>query len=297
MTQTADRIQEAFGPGATTQEIAVLDSTISYVEVGSGRPFVFLHGNPTSSWLWRKVVKNLEGEGRLLAVDLIGFGASGKPDIEYDLDDHQSYLDAWFQALGLTDVTLVLQDYGAAFGVRWASQNPDKVRDVILLEPVIRAIDSADLPEQFVQTRALVKTPGDGERFVFDDNKFLTLLLPNTFLTPLTDEELQPYLEPFPTPASRKPIIFFPRHLPVDSEPQSTVDWLEESVDWLSSSDTPKLLLTFEPGFLLTPPILEWAKSTIKNLTVQEGGAGVHFVQEEEPERIAQAIKDWQAAR
>jgi haloalkane dehalogenase len=297
MTQTTDRIQDAFGPGATTKEIALLDSTLAYVEVGSGRPFVFLHGNPTSSWLWRKVVRNLEGEGRLLAVDLIGFGASGKPDIEYDLEDHQAYLDAWFDALNLTDVTLVLQDYGAAFGVRWAATHPDRVRDVVILEPVIRAIDSADLPEQFVQTRALVKTPGDGEQFVFEDNKFLTLLLPNTFLKPLTDEELAPYLEPFPTPESRKPIIFFPRNLPVDSEPQSTVDWLEENVAWLSESDTPKLLLTFEPGFLLTPPILEWAKSTINNLTVQEGGAGVHFVQEEEPERIAQAIKDWQAAR
>ena len=294
MTQTApDPIQEAFGPGATTQEIAILDSTISYVEVGAGSPFVFLHGNPTSSWLWRKVVRNLEGEGRLLAVDLIGFGKSGKPDLEYNLDDHQAYLDAWFDALGLTDVTLVLQDYGAAFGVRWASKNPERVREVVLLEPVIRQIDSADLPEQFVQTRALVKTPGDGEQFVLEDNKFLTGLLPNTFLTPLTDEQLQPYLEPFPTPASRKPIIYFPRNLPVDSEPQSTVDWLEENVAWLAESETPKLLLTFEPGFLLTAPILEWATSTIKNLTVQQGGAGVHFVQEEEPERIAQAIKDW----
>jgi haloalkane dehalogenase len=195
------------------------------------------------------------------------------------------------------DVTLVLQDYGAAFGVRWASKNPGKVREVVLLEPVIRAIDSADLPEAFVQTRALVRTPGEGEQFVLEDNHFLTKLLPNTFLTPLTDDELQPYLEPFPTPESRRPIIEFPRRLPVDSDPQSTVDWLEENVAWLSGSDTPKLLLTFEPGFLLTPPILDWAKSTIKNLTVQEGGAGVHFVQEEEPERIAQAIKDWRSAR
>ncbi|MDW5593848.1 haloalkane dehalogenase [Conexibacter stalactiti] len=294
MSQTAPRsAHPGFGPDATSNEVAVLDSTIHWVEQGEGDPFVFLHGNPTSSFLWRKVFANLNGEGRLLAVDLIGFGDSGKPAIDYDLADHERYLDAWFDALDLRDVTLVLQDYGAAFGVSWARRNPDRVKAVALLEPVLWPIDSADLPEAFVQTRALVKRPGEGEEFVLEQNAFLTQLFPNVFLQPLPDDVLAEYLRPFPTPESRKPVIVFPRRLPVDNEPADTIALLEANAEWLASSEVPKLLLTFEPGFLLTPPILAWARETIKNLTVQEGGAGVHFVQEEEPEKVADAVKGW----
>jgi haloalkane dehalogenase len=284
-----------FGPTAVAHDVPVLDSTLHHVESGTGDPIVFLHGNPTSSFLWRKVLARLEGQGRLLAVDLIGFGGSGKPDIAYDLDDHQRYLDAWFDALELTDVTLVLQDYGAAFGVAWARRNPGRVRSIVLMEPVLWPIDSSDLPQAFVDTRALVRTPGDGEQFVLEDNLFLTKLFPATFLSPLPDDVLAEYLAPFPTPASRRPVLVFPRSLPVDGVPQTTVDLLDENAAWLRASDTPKLLLTFEPGFLLTAPILAWARDTIRNLEVREAGAGVHFVQEEQPEAIASAVAEWLA--
>jgi haloalkane dehalogenase len=282
-----------FGAIAEAHDVAVLDSTMHWVQRGDGDPVVFLHGNPTSSFLWRKVFARLEGPERLLAVDLIGFGASGKPDIAYDLDDHQRYLDAWFDALDLRDVTLVLQDYGAAFGVSWARRHPDRVARIALMEPVLWPIDSADLPDRFVQTRALVLRPGEGERFVLEDNRFLTELFPATFLQPLADEDLEEYLAPFPTPASRRPVIVFPRSLPVDGEPRATVELLEANAAWLGSSDVPKLLLTFEPGFLLTAPILAWAREHIRGLEVQSAGAGIHFVQEEQPEAIAAAIAGW----
>jgi len=296
MTNTVSAVAHpAFGATAHARDVAVLDSTIHWVESGTGDPIVFLHGNPTSSYLWRKVFARLEGEGWLLAVDLIGFGGSGKPDIAYDLADHERYLDAWFAALDLTGVTLVLQDYGAAFGVSWARRNPDRVKAIVLLEPVLWPIDSADLPQAFVDTRALVKRPGEGEQFVLEDNLFLTKLFPATFLEPLPEEDLQVYLAPFPTPESRRPVIVFPRSLPVDGEPQATVDLLEENAAWLRESDTPKLLLTFDPGFLLTAPILAWARENIRNLDVQAAGAGVHFVQEEQPEAIAEAVRSWPA--
>ncbi|MEJ2889822.1 haloalkane dehalogenase [Actinomycetospora aeridis] len=295
MSDTTTQAHPGFGVTAIARDAEVLDSTIHYVESlagddGSRDPIVFLHGNPTSSFLWRHVFSRLEGQGRLLAVDLIGFGDSGKPDIDYSLEDHQRYLDAWFDALALTDVTLVLQDYGAAFGLHWASRHPDRVRAVVLAEPVIAAIESEALPEAFVSTRALVRTPGDGEKFVLDDNRFVGELFPGFFLQPLADDDLAEYLRPFPTPESRKPVIVFPRQLPVDADPASTVAYLDAFTEYLRTSDVPKTLLTYEPGFLLTPKVLKWARATIKNLEVVDGGAGIHFVQEESPEPIADAV-------
>jgi len=292
---TATTPHPAFGRTAVARDVEVLGSTIHHVESiaddeGHRDPIVFLHGNPTSSFLWRHVFSRLEGQGRLLAVDLIGFGDSGKPDIEYSLHDHQRYLDAWFDALDLTDVTLVLQDYGAAFGLHWASRHPDRVRAVVLAEPVIHAIESEALPEAFVSTRALVRTPGEGEKFVEEDNRFVGELFPGFFLEPLADEDLAEYLRPFPTAESRRPVTVFPRALPVDADPASTVAYLEEFEDYLRTSEVPKTLLTYSPGFLLTPEVLAWAEATIKNLDVVDGGAGIHFVQEEAPEGIADAV-------
>jgi haloalkane dehalogenase len=280
-----------FGATATAHDTPVLDSHLHHVESGEGDPIVLLHGNPTSSFLWRHVFRRLDGAGRLLAVDLIGFGDSGKPAIEYTLHDHDRYLDAWFEAHDLHGVTLVLQDYGAALGLSWAARHPERVAAVLLAEPVLRPIEAARLPEQFVRTRELVRTPVEGERFVLDENRFLTELLPGFFLHPLPDEVIAEYQRPFPTPDSRRPVLYFPRNLPVDGDPHSTVEYLDEFVDWLRTSPVPKSLLTFEPGFLLTPTILDWARATIRNLEVTPAGEGIHFVQEEQPEAIAAAVE------
>ncbi len=294
MTQAARSIPlYAFGPEARSVDTPVLDSHIHHVEHGNGDPIVLLHGSPTSSYLWRHVFTRLVGRGRLLVPDLIGFGDSGRPDIAYELDDHIRYLDAWFDALGLNNVTLVVQDYGAAFGASWAARHSGRVKAVLLAEPVIRDIASADLPEPFVQAQALIRTSGDGEKFVVEDNLFLTQVLPGAFLTPPAQEDLDVYLAPFPTPESRAHLIKFPRNLPIDGNPAASVDFLERSVDWLkTSTDVPKLLLTFEPGFLLTPEILSWATENIAALEVRAAGAGVHFVQEEQPQAIADGVVD-----
>ncbi|MFW0786263.1 haloalkane dehalogenase [Gordonia sp. CPCC 206044] len=295
MTASEDTIRSAsardeFGPDAQSNTIDVLDSTLHWVEHGDGDPVVFLHGNPTSSYLWRKVFAGLHGRGRLLALDLIGFGESGKPDIDYSLEDHQRYVDAWFDALDLRDVTLVLQDYGAAFGVTWARRHSDRVKAVVLAEPVIRPIASADLPSDFVGLRAQVLEPGVGEQIILQDNRFITELLPGSVLGGLDEDARAAYAEPFPTPRSRRPILVFPRSLPVDAQPRSTVDFLARNEQWLADSEVPKVLVTFRPGFLVTPEIIEWARSTIRNLDVRDGGAGGHFVQEDAPDAIAAAV-------
>jgi len=283
----------AFGADATSNELPLLDSTLHWVEHGEGDPVVLLHGNPTSSFLWRHVFARLRGHGRLLAPDLIGFGRSGKPAIDYDLADHQRYLDAWLDALDLRDATLVLHDYGALFGLDWARRNDDRVARVVLLEPVLRSIDSRDLPEPVRAWRAIVTRPGDGERFVLDDDRFLGELFPASFAEPLAPEDLEQHRAPFPTPESRRPVLVFPRALPVDGRPADTIERIDRNAAWLVASATPKLLLTFEPGALLTPRILAWAREHVRALEIRPAGRGGHFVQEEEPEAIATAITDW----
>lgn len=282
---------EAFGPDAQSVDVPVLDSHLHHVEQGEGSPIVFLHGSPTSSYLYRHVFKALQGRGRLLAVDLIGFGDSGRPPIAYELADHERYLDAWFDALDLRDVTLVLQDYGAAFGVSWAARHPDRVRAVLLAEPVIRDIESSALPAAFVGAQQLIRTPGDGEKFVVEDNGFMTQVFPGAFLQPLAPDDLAVYQAPFPTAESRGHLIRFPRNLPIDGIPASSVHYLERNEEWLKTSvDVPKTLLTYEPGFLLTPTIKAWIRENVADIEVHAGGAGVHFVQEEQPQGLADAV-------
>lgn len=291
------QVRADFGPTASSATTPVLDSWIHHVEAGEGAPMVMIHGNPTSSYLWRKVFTRLTTPARRLAVDLIGFGRSGKPDVAYDLDDHSRYLDAWFEVLGLDDVTLVLQDYGSVLGLAWARRHPDKVRAVVLMEPILRAIDSADLDPGFVALREQVLEPGTGERIVIEENRFVTELLPQSLIHGLTAQEQAAYEAPFADVASRRPILFCPRGLPVDGQPASTMEVLDANAEWLTESDVPKLLHTFSPGFLMTPPILEWVKSSVRHIEVEHLGEGVHWVQEDQPEAIARSIDAWCAAR
>lgn len=188
-------------------------------------------------------------------------------------------------------MTLVLQDYGAAFGVSWAARHPERVRAVLLAEPVIRDIESSALPEAFVGAQQLIRTPGDGEKFVVDDNGFMEQVFPGAFLQPLAPEDLAVYQAPFPTPESRAHLIRFPRNLPIDGVPASSVAFLARNEEWLrTSAGVPKTLLTYEPGFLLTPTIEAWIRENVASIEVFAGGAGVHFVQEEQPQGLADAV-------
>jgi len=281
-----------FGDGARSCEREILESTMHWVEAGEGDPIVMLHGNPTSSFLWRKVFAGLDGKGRLLAPDLIGFGKSGKPALDYSLADHQRYLDAWFDAMDLKDVTLLLQDYGGFFGVDWARRNSDRVKAIAFMEPVLRPVASKDMPPPFIELRGNVLKPGIGEKMVIEDNEFLEAVS-RFFIFELPEEDRLEYLKPFPTPESRKPLIVFPRHLPVDPTEgwaKETAELLERNNAWLVTADIPKVLITFEPGFLITKDVIDWCRDNLKNLVIEEGGAGLHFVQEEAPEPIVAAV-------
>lgn len=277
----------------TEHDTKILDSTIHHREAGSGRPIVFLHGNPTSSYLWRNVIPRLEREGRCLAPDLIGMGKSGKPAIDYSFADHARYLDAWFDALELRDVTLVIHDWGSALGFHWARRHADRVNGIAFMEGIVRPLRWDEWPEASRELFKAFRTPGVGEKLILEKNVFVEKVLPGSILRKLSEEEMDAYREPFREPAARRPVWRWPNHIPIDGEPPEMVEIVEAYGRWLGESAIPKLLLTFEPGVLIRGPILEWCRANVASLEVRACGAGSHFVQEDEPEAIGDAIRDW----
>jgi haloalkane dehalogenase len=275
-------------------DLKVLDSTMHYEESGGGDPIVLLHGNPTSSFLWRKVIPGLAGEGRCLAPDLIGMGRSGKPGIEYRFADHARYLDAWFDALGLDRVTLVGHDWGGALGFHWASRHPDRVRAIAFMETVVRPTSWSEFPEAAREIFQGFRTPGTGEQLILDQNLFVEAVLPASMFHQLTADELDAYRSPYRDPKDRVPTLVWPRELPIDGQPADVAATVDAYDKWLASSaDVPKLLLTFDPGAIMSAPVVAWCKEHIAGLEVVPSGRGIHFVQEDEPDTIARIVGDW----
>jgi haloalkane dehalogenase len=276
-------------------DVAVLDSTMHYEDVGAGDPIVFLHGNPTSSFLWRKVIPGLTGEGRCLAPDLIGMGQSGKPDIGYRFFDHARYLDAWFDTLDLDRVTLVGHDWGAALGFHWASRHPDRVAAIAFMEAIVRPITWDEFVEVARALFQAFRTPFMGEKLILDQNQFMETVLPGGTIRQLDPEEFDTYRAPFRDPKDRLPMLAWPRCYPIKGEgPEDVVDAVETFDAWLASStDVPKLLLTFEPGVSITEPITRWCRENIASLEIVAAGTGLHYVQEDQPETIVRFVSDW----
>ena len=275
-------------------EVSVLDSTVHYEEAGAGNPIVLLHGNPTSSFLWRKVIPPLASEARCLAPDLIGMGGSGKPDVGYRFADHARYLDAWFDELGLERVTLVGHDWGGALGFHWASRHRERVAAVAFMETIVKPISWAEFPEAAREIFKSLRTPGTGEQLIFDQNLFVEVILPSSMQHQLSPDEMEAYRAPFLDPKHRLPTLAWPRELPIDGEPADVVAAVEAYDEWLAAStDVPKLLLTFEPGAIMSPPVVAWCREHITALEVVAAGEGIHFVQEDQPEAIARLVGEW----
>ncbi|MGW4800999.1 haloalkane dehalogenase [Nonomuraea sp. NPDC004297] len=277
----------------------VLDSTMSYRELGSGAPIVFLHGNPTSSHLWRDIMPAV-GPGRRLAPDLIGMGESGKPDIDYTFDDQARYLDAWFDALGLDDVLLVGHDWGGALAFDWAARHPDRVRGIAFTEAIVKPMTWEEFPEGGRELFRAIKTEGVGEAMMLDDNAFLRGF-PGSVVTPPADEDLAAYLRPYPTRESRLPLLRWARSMPLDGEPAAVVARIEAFDKWLAASaEVPKLLIGFRPGpgTMWTSETVAWCAANIASLEIvaHERVAG-HHTPEDQPGVIAATITEWMAGR
>lgn len=277
-------------------EIAVLDSTMFYEEKGAGNPFVFLHGNPTSSYLWRHVVPRIGEPCRLLAPDLIGMGRSGKPDVPYRFADHARYLDAWFDELALDDVVLVGHDWGGALAFDWAARHPGRTRGVAFMETIVRPMSWDDFPGPARPRYETLRAPGVGETKVLNENFFIETALRSTVLSGLSDEDLEVYRKPYPTCDSRRPLLEWPRAMPIEGEPVDVVSRIESYDEWLAGSeDVPKLLMTFDtsPTLMIGEEMSAWCAANIANLEIQSCGAAAHLAPEDQPEAIAAAIVEW----
>ncbi|MGI9050427.1 MAG: haloalkane dehalogenase [Rubrobacteraceae bacterium] len=272
--------------------IPVLDTEISYVDAGSGDPVVFLHGNPTSSYLWRNIIPHVEGQGRCLAPDLVGMGESGKaPDVSYRFVDHARYLDAWFEALELTDVTLVIHDWGSGLGFHWASRHPERVRSIVYMEAIVKPVDWEEWPEQASGIFQAMRSPA-GEEMVLEKNVFVERILPSSILRDLTEEEMNVYRRPYLEPGeSRRPTLTWPREVPLDGEPEDVVKIVGGYAEWLSESEIPKLFINAEPGVILTGAQREFCRSWPNQEEITVSGA--HFVQEDSPHEIGEAVANF----
>jgi haloalkane dehalogenase len=276
--------------------IDVLDSTISYLDQGSGTPVVFLHGNPTSSHVWRKVLRSFDRPARLLAPDLIGMGSSGKPASEYRFGDHARYLDAWFDALGLDRLVLVGYDWGGSLALDRAARHPDQVLGVAFFETILRPMTWADLPEGGRERFQRFRIPGVGEELVLDQNVFIENSLERTVAGELTAEDRAAYAAPYPTRESRRPILAWSRSMPVDGDPPDVAARVEAFDKWLATSPgTPKLLLTFSghPSLMIGPEAIGWCRENIAGLDVVACGTAGHAAAEDRPDEIAAALAGW----
>ncbi len=276
--------------------IEINGKRMTYVEMGSGDPIVFQHGNPTSSYLWRNIMPALAERGRCIAVDLIGMGDSDKldnpgPD-SYRYVEHRDYLYAAWEQLGITDnVTLVIHDWGSALGFDWASQHPDKVRGICYMEGIPCPISWDDWPEDAKQVFQGFRSEA-GEAMVLEKNVFVEKVLPGSVLRGLTDEEMAVYRRPFEQPGEdRRPTLTWPRQIPLDGEPADVAEIAARYAAWLKETDVPKLFINAEPGAILIGKQREFARS-LKNQT-EVTVKGSHFIQEDSPQEIAAALADW----
>lgn len=273
------------------RRIAVLDTTMAYVEVGMGDPIVFLHGNPTSSYLWRNVIPLLTGLGRCLAPDLVGMGDSDKsPSLAYRFVDQARYLDAWFDAMQLTSpITLVLHDWGSGLGFFWAHRHPDRVKAIVYMEALVQPLSWRGFPADARATFQAIRSP-EGERLILEQNLFIESVLPAGILRHLTTAEMDVYRHPYLKPGNdRLPTLVWPREIPIDGEPTDTQQIIDGYAHWLTGSHTlPKLFINAEPGLLLTGELRDFCRTWPNQHEVTVNG--LHFVQEDAPTAIGEAI-------
>ncbi len=278
------------------QKAEVLGRQMAYVEVGEGDPIVFLHGNPTSSYLWRNVIPHLEGLGRCIAPDLIGMGDSDKleesgPD-RYRFVEHREHLDALLAALGVTtNVTLVIHDWGSALGFDWANRHRDAMKGIAYMEAIVKPVSWDQWPKAVKPVFQAFRSPA-GEEMVLKQNVFVEQVLPGAVLRGLTEEEMQVYRRPFLEPGeSRRPTLTWPRQIPIEGEPEDVVEIVEAYGQWLAGSELPKLFVNAEPGAILRGAAREfcqgWPNQT--EVTVK----GTHFIQEDSPDEIGDAVAAW----
>jgi haloalkane dehalogenase len=279
----------------TLPQRTVLNSTMAYRESGDpGAPTVlFLHGNPTSSYIWRNVIPLVAPIAHCIAPDLIGFGQSGKPDIAYRFADHVRYLDAFLAESGISSAYVVAQDWGTALAFHLAARKPEFVRGLAFMEFIWPMPTWDDFHAAGREIFRNFRTPGIGEKMILEGNAFVEQILPGATIRKLTDDEMAAYRAPFPTPESRRPTWRFPNELPIAGEPADVYSATLEAHAALSQSSYPKLLFVGDPGVLVSPAFAEEFAKGHRNCSVVHLGSGAHYLQEDHPQAIGANIKQW----
>jgi haloalkane dehalogenase len=276
--------------------IEVLNQQMAYVDAGQGDPLVFLHGNPTSSYLWRHVMPHLTNQARCIAPDLIGMGESdklgGRDPERYAYAVHRQFLDALLETLGVNDrVTLVLHDWGSALGFDWAARHADKIKGIAYMEAIVAPLTWKEWPEASRPLFQALRSEA-GEKLVLEKNVFVEKILPASIQRSLTDEELDAYRAPFPLPGEdRRAMLSWPRSLPIDGTPAEIVAIVDEYSNWMADNTIPKLFINASPGAILVGAQREFCRSWANQTEVTV--AGIHFVQEDSPVEIGDALASW----
>ncbi|MFQ5664923.1 MAG: haloalkane dehalogenase [Candidatus Binatia bacterium] len=274
----------------------VLGTQMAYVEAGAGQPIVFLHGNPTSSYLWRNVIPHMETLGRCIAPDLIGMGDSAKLDHSgpgsYRFVEHRRYLDALLAHLGVTrDVTFVIHDWGSALGFDWANRHREAVKGIAYMEAIVTPMTWDQWPKAVAPIFQALRSPA-GEQMILEQNMFVEQILPGAVLRQLTEEEMQAYRRPFAQPGEgRRPMLTWPREIPIDGEPADVAAIVTAYGAWLKTCDVPKLCIEAEPGAILRGPAREFCRTWAHQSEAKV--KGVHFVQEDSPDEVGAAVAHW----
>ena len=277
--------------------VAVLNSEMAYLSSGEGETVLFVHGNPTSSYLWRNVIPYVAEGHRAVAVDLIGMGKSGKPDIRYTFADHYRYFEAFVDGLGAETLTLVGHDWGAALSWEYARRNPDKVARLAFMEgvlpPTFPLPKFEDMGPDFGAIFRAFKDPVQGREMIVTNNMFIEQLLPNMVNRPLGEAAMTAYRAPFLAASDREPVLQWPRELPIEGAPAENVAALQEIEGFMRSTDMPVLLLYADPGVIVPPAAVPWYIGAIGNLETGYIGQGFHYIQEDQPDAIGRELADW----
>jgi haloalkane dehalogenase len=276
-------------------QVDVLGSTIAYREAGDREAPValFLHGNPTSSYIWRNILPLVAPVAHCIAPDLIGFGQSGKPDIEYRFADHVRYLDVFLDRAEITSAFVIAQDWGTALAFHLAARRPEFVRGLAFMEFIRPMPTWKDFHPDQVETFQKFRTPGIGEEMILGNNMFVEGVIPAATARKLSEEEMSVYRAPFPTPESRRPTWRFPNELPIAGEPADVYATIEEAHRALAQSSYPKLLFVGNPGALISLAFAESFARELKNCRVVQLSSGLHYLQEDHPDVIGANVKEW----
>lgn len=269
----------------------ILGSKMHVQDSGNGQPILFLHGNPSHSFIWRNVTPHLEGLGRVIVPDLIGMGRSDKPDIEYSFFDHYRYIETLISQLDLKDLILVVHDWGSALGFHYLTNHSENVAGVVFMEGIIQDVATFFPPETLDFFRGL-RTP-EGKKNVITEDIFMQNVLPSWVDRDLTHEELATYRAPFSTESSRKVLYKWICSVPLDGQPSDVADIVQDYREFLTKSDIPKLFFHAQPGAFMPPLVAESIISTFPNLEAIDLGKGSHFLQEDHPKTIGNAIQNW----